>query len=848
MQRFVTPRSPPVNAPSVRFNRLRLGIVVLGALVILTFAGSSAYDTWRSYQYSIKAAEREIGNEANALAEQTAWTLQAVDLLLLDTARWFRSDTQGVPPEGLDAALAIRTAGLQQVRQVMIIDAQGNQRYRSRALSTPNLNISDRSYFTAQRDSAGIGLFMSEPLVTRSEGRPAVVFSRRIDDDRGTFAGIVTATVDLEDLNQFYRAANVGMAGSIQLLRDDGTLLVRNPPIPKSIGQKFPALAMPPASAAARVTNPLDGAEDFIAVAPVRATRLRIAVTREAAAALRPWRDETIRDGVRTLIIALFGALTIAALLRQLSRAAASEKALRESEERYALAMEGANEGHWDWDITTDRLFLSPKMKMLGGQDPECAIDSRAEWRKKFLIHPDDEPRFEEQLREHVQGRTPRFECEYRVRHADGNWYWLLARGRCLRDATGEPVRFVGSAIDVTSQKQAQIDKEALEAQLRQSQKMEAIGTLAGGIAHDFNNILGAILGYGELALQESAERSALRRYLDNVMHATERAKMLVERILGFSRSGLGDREPVNVQGVIVEALDLLEASLPSGIRLQRHIDAGNAAVMGDATYLHQVAMNLCTNAIHAMQQHGGVLSVGLERAQLVDSLTLSRGSLVPGHYVRLTVGDTGAGIAAAVLDRIFDPFFTTKQIGDGTGLGLSVVHGIVTDLGGAIRVETTLSKGTTFEIWLPVAGEIPARAVEADRALRRGNGEVIMIVDDERPLVELAEEIAAQVGYEPVGFNSSRAALDALRAAPHRFDAVVTDEAMPELTGIELARQIREIRPAMPVILMTGYGSEELMGAATRIGVSEVLRKPLLRADLADALARVIDIPSSAL
>ena len=175
-------------------------------------------------------------------------------------------------------------------------------------------------------------------------------------------------------------------------------------------------------------------------------------------------------------------------------------------------------------------------------------------------------------------------------------------------------------------------------------------------------------------------------------------------------------------------------------------------------------------------------------------------------------------------------------------------MHGIVTDLGGAIRVETTLSKGTTFEIWLPVAGEIPARAVEADRALRRGNGEVIMIVDDERPLVELAEEIAAQVGYEPVGFNSSRAALDALRAAPHRFDAVVTDEAMPELTGIELARQIREIRPAMPVILMTGYGSEELMGAATRIGVSEVLRKPLLRADLADALARVIDIPSSAL
>ena len=845
MQSSVTPRSSPPNTPSVRFNRLRLGIVVLGVLVILTFAGSSGYDTWRSYRYSINSAEREIGNEANALAEQTAWTLQAVDILLLDTVRWYRSDSHGMPPEALDAALAVRTAGLQQVRQVMIIDAQGNQRYRSRALSTPNLNISDRSYFTAQRDSADVGLFMSEPLVTRSEHRAAVVLSRRIDDDRGTFAGIITATVDLEDLNQFYRAANMGMAGAIQLLRDDGTLLVRNPPIPKAVGQKFPSLAVP-ASSAARVTNPIDGTEDLIAVAPVRATRLRVAVTREAAAALKPWRDETIRVAVRTLIIMLFGALTIAALLRQIRRAAASEKALRESEQRYALAMEGANEGHWDWDIPTDRLFLSPKMKMLGGQSPESEIESRAEWRAKTHIHPDDEARFEERLREHFEGRTPRFECEYRVRHADGSWRWLLARGRCLRDSTGRPVRLVGSAMDVTSQKQAQIDKEALEAQLRQSQKMEAIGTLAGGIAHDFNNILGAILGYGELALQESAHQSALRRYLDNVMHATERAKMLVERILGFSRSGLGDREPVNVQGVIVETLDLLEASLPPEIRLERHIDAGDAAVMGDATYLHQVAMNLCTNAIHAMEHRGGVLRVGLQLAQLHEGLTLSRGSLVPGHYVRLTVGDTGAGIEAAVVDRIFDPFFTTKQTGEGTGLGLSVVHGIVTDLGGAIRVETAPGKGTTFEIWLPVAGEIPAPAAEADRALRRGNGEIIMIVDDERPLVELAEEIVAQVGYEPVGFNASRAALDAFRAAPHRFDAVITDEAMPELTGIELARRVREIRPAMPVILMTGYGSAELMSEAARIGVSEVLRKPLRRADLADALARVLDIRAS--
>jgi nitrogen-specific signal transduction histidine kinase/CheY-like chemotaxis protein len=406
----------------------------------------------------------------------------------------------------------------------------------------------------------------------------------------------------------------------------------------------------------------------------------------------------------------------------------------------------------------------------------------------------------------------------------------------------GKPLRLVGSAMDVTAQKQAQIEKEQLESQLRQSQKMEAIGTLAGGIAHDFNNILGAIIGYGELAMQESAEQSALRRYLDNVMHATERAKLLVERILGFSRSGLGDREPVNVQSVVLETTELLEASLPKEIRLTCKIEAGNAAVVCDATYLHQVAMNLCTNAIHAMP-NGGVLSVNLERAQLSECRTLYRGVLSPGPYVLLAVADTGAGIPAAVLDRIFDPFFTTKEVGAGTGLGLSLVHGIVTDLGGAIDVKSNLGEGTTFEIWLPVSGEIAVAEIEPEQALPHGNGQTIMIVDDEGPLLALAEEIIAQAGYEPVGFRSSTAALAAFRSKPNRFDAVLTDEVMPELTGSELAQAIRKLRAAIPIILMTGYSGGDLTGHAAELGIGQVLRKPLRRRDLAESLARAVNI-----
>jgi len=830
----------PPDIGSTRFKRLRLGVVVFGVLVILAFAGSSAYDAWVSYRYARAATDREIGNMASALAEQTAWTLQAVDLLLLDTARWYDSDGREIPPERLDAALASRTAGVGQVREVTIVDSQGYQRHRSRGPALDR-NVSDRSYFIAQRDGTAKGLFMSEPLVTRSEGRTGVILSRRLNDQKGNFAGVVTAIVDLEDLNQFYGAVNIGMGSAIQLIRDDGTLIVRNPPTPDEVGKEFPALATATAAPAAGLVDPFDGHADFIAVAPVRNTRLRLAVTRESAVALHAWRNETIRVGIRTLVLVLLGALTMVALLRQLRRVAAGERALRESEERYALAMEGANEGHWDWDVEADRLFLSPKMKLLEGQSADAEISTRAAWMTKIVVHPDDSSRLEGALKDHFEGRTPRFECEYRVRQPNGDWNWLLSRGRCLLDPAGKPFRFVGSAIDVTAQRQAQIDKEQLEAQLRQSQKMEAIGTLAGGIAHDFNNILGAILGYGELALQHCTAESELRRYLDNVMHATERAKLLVERILGFSRSGLGDRVPVNVESVITETLELLEASLPAGITLQGRISAGNAAVIGDATYLHQVAMNLCTNAMQAME-HGGILSVALERAEVNEPRTLSRGSLARGPYVRLTVSDTGQGIPPAVLERMFDPFFTTKDVGEGTGLGLSLVHGIVTDLGGAIDVATTAGVGTRFEIWLPVAGETAVPPAEASITLPRGNGETVMIVDDERALVALAEEIIAQLGYEPVGFDSSSAALEAFRTEPERFDAVLTDESMPDLVGSELAQAIRRIRAAIPIILMTGYGGSQLSNRAADIGLNDVLRKPLHRRDLAESLARVLE------
>jgi PAS domain S-box-containing protein len=825
-------------AGSNRFKRLRLRVVVLGVLVILAFAGSSAYDAWRSYGNTLAATNREIGNVATALAEQTAWTFQGIDLLLHDTARWYQNARLETAPDRIDEVLANRTAGIRLIRFITVVDAQGIQRHRSRGSSPPNLDVSDRAYFIAQRDRTVTGLFISEPLITRSDGRAGIILARRLEDHGGAFAGVVTAIVDLEDLERFYAAVTLGQGSAIQLLRDSGLLLVRDPPNPDAVGKRYPELITALTESATRLLNPIDGRQEFISAASVRDTPFVLAVTRDQSVALHSWRDEAVRLAARTVIVAFLGLIAIWALWRQLRLIETGESALRDSEERYALAMEGANEGHWDWDLTTDRLFLSPKMAIMEGRGTDQVITTRATWLSQIDIHADDKPRLRLAVRDHLLGRTASFECEYRVRN--GDWRWLLARGRCLRDGTGKPYRFVGSAIDVTTQKQAQIERELLEAQLRQSQKMEAIGTLAGGIAHDFNNILGAILGYGELAQQESEPAGPVRRYVDNIMHAAGRAKVLVDRILGFSRSGLGERATVHIQSVVEETLELIAASLPADIRLEQSLDAGDAGLIGDSTHLHQVAMNLCTNAVRAMER-GGVLRVRLARVDVTAEQSVSRGALSPGPYARLVIEDTGVGIPPSVLERIFDPFFSTRGVGEGTGLGLSLVHGIVIDLGGAIDVKSVAGEGTRFEIWLPVTAEIGRRAVEVVREPARGRGETIMIVDDEGMLVALAEEMLAGLGYEPVGYQSSSAALQAFRANPQRFDLVLTDEAMPDLVGTELAREIRLIRPEIPIILMSGHGGATLENRAAAMGVNEVLHKPLQRADLAESLARAL-------
>ena len=399
----------------------------------------------------------------------------------------------------------------------------------------------------------------------------------------------------------------------------------------------------------------------------------------------------------------------------------------------------------------------------------------------------------------------------------------------------------VGIVRDISERVREKTEMEALQAQLRHSQKMEAIGTLAGGIAHDFNNILAAIMGYTELALLEVKEGS-LRDTLIEVRRASGRAKDLVAHILAFSRQGEMARTSVNVAPIVKETLKMLRASLPTTIEIKQTMEQDIGKILADPTQIHQVLMNLCTNAAHAMREAGGVLEIGLSQVHLDEEPVLRTFALAPGNYLRLTVRDTGLGIDSRIIDRIFDPFFTTKTRGEGTGLGLSVVHGIVISHGGAIEVQSLPGQGTSFALYFPVLESV-AEIVEAAVSAAPPTGkERVLFVDDESSLIELGERILVYLGYQVTTRTNSVEALELFRANPEAFDLVITDYTMPNMTGGELAKHILAIRPGMPIVLCTGFSEVFTEEKAQALGIQGYVMKPISIHDLANICRKVLD------
>jgi len=512
---------------------------------------------------------------------------------------------------------------------------------------------------------------------------------------------------------------------------------------------------------------------------------------------------------------------------------------LQRSKNRFRAMVEKSAEGIVLMLPDKGIVYASPSVERVLGYTPEELAGRTNQWFVENVVHPDYRQHSLDTWTRLLLDADHELTDEVVVLHKDGSWRWIESTTRnLLHEPSVQAV--VANFRDITERKRAQAERGRLEQRLRQAEKMEAVGRLAGGVAHDFNNVLAGVLAYGEMLFEEAPEDSPLKRYAQNVLTAASRGRELVEQILAYSRSQRGKRAPVDVAKVIAETLELIRGSLPARIRLEASAPESPQVVIGDATQLHQVVMNLCSNAIHAMSA-GGTLRVMLETADISGERALSHGTLAPGRYVRLVVEDSGSGMDGATVSRIFEPFFTTKEVGQGTGLGLSLVYAIVTDSGGAIDVKTAPKQGSTFTIYLTRADVALAAAETAATPLPRGRGERVLLVDDETPLLAVTAEVLSRLGYEAVSFDDSHTALAAFEATPGRFDVVVTDEVMPGLTGTGLARALRRHRPDLPIVLVSGYSGPILTQDALAAGVSELLTKPLQSRDIAATLARVL-------
>ena len=524
--------------------------------------------------------------------------------------------------------------------------------------------------------------------------------------------------------------------------------------------------------------------------------------------------------------------------MRSLERKRA-EEVLRHSEEKYSRLFEDAVLGIFRSTPAGKIITVNPAYaRMFGFDSPDEVIRQVNDVSVDLYVDPS---RRKEIVRTIMESEGA-IRVENNYRRKDGSTFVGNLHARAVRDRDGTLLWLEGFVEDISERKKAEDERRILESRLRQSHKMEAIGTLAGGIAHDFNNILAAIIGYTEIALTNISVDGKTRNNLEQIMKAGLRARDLIRQILVFSRMKAGQTlEPTDIGLIVKETLAFLRASFPATIEIRENINGDERVAMADPTQIHQVITNLCTNALHAMEETGGILEVNLEGTDFAPSSPPHHQNLTAGPYLKLTVSDTGGGMEPAVLERIFDPYFTTKAPDKGSGLGLAMVHGIVKRHNGAIEVRSEPMRGSCFHIYLPkvngtAAGE---RREPADLP---GGTETILFVDDEEILVDVGQRMLQYLGYRITGKSNSSEALRLFTERPHYFDLVITDYTMPHMTGADLAREMILVRPDIPIILSTGFTERITPEKAADLGIREFLMKPLNMSELAKAIRRVLD------
>ena len=514
-----------------------------------------------------------------------------------------------------------------------------------------------------------------------------------------------------------------------------------------------------------------------------------------------------------------------------------SEEALKHSEEKYRQLVNHAPIGIYKVDFNTGKLIsVNDVMCEYTGYTEEELLNMSA----LDILTEESQKRFLDRADNLFNGKQLPRTVEYKARAKDGHEFWIFLDARYEYDRDGKPSGATVVAHDITDRKKAEEEKLRLEDQLQQAQKMETVGTLAGGIAHDFNNILSVIIGYTELILMNGNVDSEVKQNLKEIFNASKHARDMVKQILAFSRQSKHERKPIQVRHIIKEALKMLRASLPATIKIQQKMEKNTGVIEADPTQFHQVLMNLCTNAAHAMHEKDGVLEISLSNIDWDQNAAARPAELKPGPYLKLSVRDTGDGINPDAQDQIFEPYFTTKEKGEGTGLGLAVVQGIIKSHNGAVAVESKVGQGSTFHVYLPIIQRNVTTDEVVSAPLPMGQ-ERILLVDDEQPLVEIGKQMLERLGYTVAARTSSVEALELFKAQPDRFDLVITDIVMPNMTGETLAEKLMDIRADIPVVFCTGYSEKFTRQQASEMGVRSFLMKPLLMQDLANTVRQAL-------